>query len=97
MIELHITCCPAALKIHISEECYHKLDYCATHSHGYMMTLRGNIEIKVIVLLHCAIMALNRSNNYITELCSWAKFSNINDINSRLKSLRRPGQRITSL
>jgi len=40
--------CWSALKIHISEECYNRLERCALHSHGYIMSLRGEVDIKVV-------------------------------------------------
>ena len=46
-------CCCSALKIHISEECYGKLAYCGKHVHGYVLTLRGEMDIQVVLLKTC--------------------------------------------
>jgi len=51
-----VCACWSALKIHISDECYGRLERCGLHSHGYTMTLRGEIDIKVVLQFYYSIL-----------------------------------------
>jgi len=51
-------CASVALKIHITEECYGRLER-GGGTHGYVMSMRGEVDIKVVLSMLSSVMWTN--------------------------------------